>query len=146
MNLVTWNSPLRAMQDWDQDLDRIFENFLMDRTGYRGEVYPRLDVIENDDSFEVYADVPGVRKEDVDISLTNNMLTIKGTRHSKTEDKKEGVTREESGSFERSLTLPEGIDADNVEAKIENGVLGLRIPKTAAAASRKIPIEDKSKK
>ncbi|AFG36571.1 Hsp20/alpha crystallin family protein [Spirochaeta africana] len=142
MNLVTWNSPMRALQDWEQDLDRLFESFLMDRGGRWSDVYPRLDVVEREDAYDIYADLPGVRREDVDVSLTSNVLTIKGTRHSETREKEAGVTREESGSFERSITLPEGIDGEKVAARMENGVLSLHIPKSAAATARKIQISD----
>lgn len=140
MNLVTWNSPMRAMQDWEQDLDRLFENFLMDRGARWDAVYPRLDVVEHDDAYDVHVDLPGVKRENVDVSLTSNVLTITGTRHSETSKEKEGVTREESGRFERSLTLPEGIDGNKVEAEMENGVLSLHIPKSESAAPRKIEI------
>ena len=140
MNLVTWNSPLRAMQDWEQDLDRVFENFLLDRGTRWSEVYPRLDVTESDTAYDVYVDLPGIKQENVDVSLTSNVLTIKGTRHSETSEKNEGVTREESGSFERSLTLPEGIQGDKVEAKMQDGVLSLHIPKSESAAPRRIEI------
>lgn len=140
MNLVTWNSPLRAMQDWEQDLDRVFENFLLDRGTRWNEVYPRLDVTESDTAYDVYVDLPGIKQENVDVSLTSNVLTIKGKRHSETSEKHEGVTREESGEFERSLTLPEGIQGDKVEAKMQDGVLSLHIPKTESAAPRRINI------
>ncbi|MFW6363941.1 MAG: Hsp20/alpha crystallin family protein, partial [Spirochaeta sp.] len=93
-----------------------------------------------EDAYEVHADLPGVRSQDVDVTLTSNVLTIKGTRHTETHEKEAGVTREESGAFERSLTLPDGIDGDKVSAKMENGVLHLRVPKSPQAKPQKISI------
>ncbi|THB62562.1 MAG: Hsp20/alpha crystallin family protein [Spirochaetaceae bacterium] len=135
MSIVTLNGPLnaslRAMRDWDADLESLFDHLLLDRAAGRGryaEIYPRMDVVERDDAWDVYADLPGVRQEDVDVSLTSNVLTIKGSGEGR-------------GAFERALTLPEGIDAEKVSASMENGVLQLHIPKTKAAAARKIEIK-----
>ncbi|GAB6090707.1 Hsp20/alpha crystallin family protein [Spirochaeta dissipatitropha] len=140
MNLVTWNSPLRALQDWERDLDQLFDTLMLDRAEQERGIHPRLDVIEKDNAYTVYIDLPGVKQKDVDVSLTSNVLTISGKRHSETKSKEDGVSKETAASFERSLTLPEGIDAEKVEAKMENGVLELHIPKSAAAVARKIPI------
>lgn len=140
MNLVTWNSPLRALQDWERDLDQIFETLMSDRAEQEQRVHPRLDVIEKDNAYAIYIDLPGVKQKDVDVSLTSNVLTVSGKRHSETKGKEDGVSKETAASFERSLTLPEGIDSEKVEAKMENGVLELHIPKSAAAVARKIPI------
>ncbi len=146
MNLTTVHSPLRAMQSFDSDFDRLFQNLLFDRAPRRAQGFLNLDVVENDNAYEVYADLPGVKQEDIEISLTSNVLSIKGSRHTETGKKEGSVHRESHNSFERALTLPDGIDTEKIEANMKNGVLKLHIPKTEEAAARKIEINAGKKK
>ena len=104
---------------------------------------PRFEVKERDDAFVIAADVPGVKEEDVDISLHEGVLSISGTRTS--EQKKEGeafyVYERQFGSFSRSFSLPESADAEKVEARLEQGVLHLTIGKKVQAKPRKIELK-----
>jgi HSP20 family protein len=101
-----------------------------------------MDLLETENDFVLRADLPGLSESDVNIELENNVLTISGERKSETEERKEGYYRVEraSGSFSRSLTLPDGIDPDAVKATFERGVLEVRIPKPEERKPRKVAI------
>jgi HSP20 family protein len=106
------------------------------------EWMPSFEVRETQDSYVFKADLPGVKKEDVDVSLRGNRLQISGKRESEKENKDDTYyTYERSyGSFTRAFTLPAEIDAEHVHSELKDGVLTLAIPKKAAAQARKIPI------
>lgn len=103
---------------------------------------PTFDVVENGDSYLLTADLPGVREEDLEITLHQNRLTVSGKRDA--EERKEGESyylyERRHGSFSRSFSLPEDADAESVDAKLEDGVLRLRIGKSAEAQPRKIQL------
>ncbi|MEO1938854.1 MAG: Hsp20/alpha crystallin family protein [Sulfurimonas sp.] len=92
---------------------------------------PAVNTREDADAYYIDVDLPGVKKEDVEISIDKNILTIKGERKVQNEVKEDDYYRIESayGSFARSFTLPEKVDTENIEAKTENGVLEIVIPK-----------------
>jgi HSP20 family protein len=106
------------------------------------EFQPRFDVKETDNAYVFKADLPGVDEKDLDISLTGNRLTISGKReHEEKRDDERYFAYECSyGSFTRSFTLPEGIDADHVEADMKNGVLMLTVPKRPETQPKKISV------
>ena len=99
---------------------------------------PRADIYEQGDSIVVKAELPGVAKDDIDVALENGDLIIRGERKAEREVKEEHYYRMErsSGSFYRRLPLPEGTNADQIEARYEDGVLEVRVPKPAAAAAQ----------
>jgi HSP20 family protein len=127
-------------------MNRLFSNFLDTPTAGNGGAtrrwIPSMDLVETADHFVLKADLPGMSESDVNISLEKDVLTIAGERKTEHEEKHEGYYRIEraTGSFARSLTLPEGIDADAVSAKFDNGVLEVRIPKPAQTKPRRIEI------
>ncbi|MBA4696915.1 MAG: Hsp20/alpha crystallin family protein [Legionella sp.] len=92
---------------------------------------PLVDIKEDHNGFLVIADIPGVKKEDISITLENHVLTLKGERHSENANEKEGYTRIErpEGSFYRRFSLPQTADDDNISARYTQGVLEIRIPK-----------------
>ena len=92
---------------------------------------PDVNTREGEDAYYIDVDLPGVKKEDVEISVDKNLLTIKGKRETKEEVKEEDYYRIESryGTFSRSFTLPEKVDVEKIEAKSEDGVLEIIIPK-----------------
>jgi len=92
---------------------------------------PAVNTREDADAYYIDVDLPGVKKEDVEISIDKNILTIKGERKVRNEVKEDDYYRIESayGTFARSFTLPEKVDTENIEAKTENGVLEIVIPK-----------------
>ena len=103
---------------------------------------PRFDVKETKDSFLFKADMPGLKEEDVEISLTGNRLTISGKRDSEEQKEDENwyVAERKYGSFTRTFTLPDSADAEKIKASIKDGVLHLVLPKRAEAQPRKISV------
>ncbi len=106
---------------------------------------PAMDVVENQDAFIATADLPGLTKEDIQISLDEGTLTISGERkleHQEQAEDGKGFRRFERayGAFNRSFSLPQGIDQENVTASFDNGVLTLSLPKSEIAKSRTISI------
>jgi HSP20 family protein len=101
-----------------------------------------MDLVEAGDEFVLRADLPGLTQSDVQIELEDNVLTVSGERKAVHEDRKEGYYRVERswGSFSRSLTLPEGVDPEAVQASFERGVLEVRIPKPEQRKPRKVAI------
>jgi len=103
-----------------------------------------LDIGETEDDLKITLDVPGIERKDIDISLSNHSLVVKGEREEKEEEKKEDYHRVERsfGAFERRITLPCEVDADRVSADLEKGVLTIMLPKSAQAkeSERKIEI------
>ena len=108
-------------------------------------VIPELDVVEHADSITIEAELPGVDKADLSVTLANGMLTVKGHKKREKEDKDENhyLAERKYGAFERSLRLPETIDYAKVEAKFDRGVLKVTAPKRADAneIDRKIDIK-----
>ena len=108
-----------------------------------GEVSPSVDIFEDGNSVVVKAEVPGMRKEDIEVNLTQDTITISG--HKKEEEKvekKDFYRLERSfGSFTRKLRLPTDILTDKAKASFKDGVLEVRIPKSPTAKSKKIPID-----
>jgi HSP20 family protein len=104
---------------------------------------PACDVFEDKDAVKIVAEVPGVRPEDVKISLENNLLTIRGEKRQQAEEKTERVHRYERsyGSFERAFSLPTTVDPDKIAASYTNGILTVTIPKAERARPREIPVK-----
>lgn len=107
------------------------------------EWVPRIDIAETADKFIVLADVPGVNPKDIDISMENHVLTLKGRRESVSETKELNLTRIErsAGSFYRQFTLPDTAAAELITAKSKHGVLEITIPKQEVAKARTIQVD-----
>ena len=107
---------------------------------------PTVDITETDSGFEIYAELPGVAQDDVQVSVTDNLLTIKGEKHQKQETENENFHRVERryGTFQRSFTLPRHVDTANIKAEYKDGILTLTIPKAEAAKPKEIQIGGKS--
>lgn len=106
---------------------------------------PALDVAERGDAYVIHAELPGVSPDQVDVSFEQNVLTIRGTKPASFDVATEGEVRvfaaeRVHGSFERSVRLPEFVDADRIEANFTNGLLTVTVPKAQAAQPRKITI------
>jgi HSP20 family protein len=140
------------MSDMRRNMDRMMERFFDDRffagtpawTGREGDAWSlALDVAEDDNQYIVKASVPGINPDDIEITLTDNVLTIKGETKNETESKETNwhVRERRYGSFTRSVTLPAPIEADKVEATNEHGVLTLHLPKAEAVKPKKIAIK-----
>jgi HSP20 family protein len=150
MALIRWE-PVREINTIQSEMNRLF-NTLFESPGQSGNGttggsslrrwIPAMDLVETDDDFVLRADLPGLSEEDVNIELEDNVLTISGERKAEHEERKEGYYRVErsSGSFSRSLTLPEGVDPAAVKASFDRGVLEVRVPKPEAKKPRKVAI------
>jgi HSP20 family protein len=105
--------------------------------------FPPTDIFEDDKAVKIVAEMPGVRSEDVKLSLENNLLTIRGEKRQEAEERNERVHRYERsfGSFERSFALPRTVDPDQIQATYENGVLTVTLPKIERARPREIPVQ-----
>lgn len=104
---------------------------------------PAVDIKEEDQRFVVYADVPGVEPKDIEITMDNGVLTIRGDRQSETSDESEGFKRVERtrGTFYRRFALPDTADVENISAKGNHGVLEVVIPKQQKAQPRRVTVE-----
>lgn len=104
---------------------------------------PACDVFEDKDAVKIVAEVPGVRPEDVKISLENNLLTVRGEKRQQAEEKTERVHRYERtyGTFERAFSLPTTVDPEKIAATYTNGILTVTIPKAERARPREIPVK-----
>lgn len=108
---------------------------------------PPVDIVEEKDAIRMVAELPGVKPENVKISLENNLLTIQGNKEQVAEERSERVHRYERtyGTFERSFTLPASVDADKIQASYEHGVLTVTLPKVEKAKPRQIAVQVASK-
>ena len=104
---------------------------------------PSVDITEDDNSFKILADIPGVKPDDIEVSMDNGVLTIKGERSTEEKTEKENFRRVERqyGVFYRRFTLPETANADKIEAHSEHGVLKVTIPKQEVAHARRISVK-----
>jgi len=151
MALVRWE-PVRELNSLQSEMNRLFNTFFDTPTPTAGNGngnggglrrwVPAMDLVETEDHFVLKADLPGLDADDVSIEVEDDLLTVSGERRIEHETKKEGFYRLErsSGQFRRSLTLPEGVDADSIVAKFDKGVLEVRIPKPEERKPRKVQI------
>lgn len=146
-NLPT-QEPVIARDPFFQLVDRFFNEYATPtvapwQAGERGW-FPLVDVVEQDHAFVATADLPGLKKEDIDISLEDGVLTISGERKFEHETKDDGKNfkrlERAYGRFSRSFTLPQGVDPQKVEAVFADGVLRLTLPKNEVVKPRKISI------
>lgn len=143
MNITRWE-PFREFEDMFRQYSPLFSRALR-RNGDNGAWSPLADITETDKEYLIKAELPEVKKEDVKITLDNGVITITGERKHEKEHKDANEIRVESfyGTFARSFSLPDNIDPKGIHAESKDGVLRVRIPKTAITESKKIAIEVK---
>ena len=137
---MEWN-PFRSLREWMR-WDPFREMAPILRGGEPEVFYPAFEVRENKDAFVFKADLPGVKRDDLEVTLTGARLQINGKREAEHETKTDTLyTYERSyGNFSRVFTLPPGIDAEHVKSELKEGVLTLVVPKRAEAVGKKISI------
>ena len=142
MAIVRW-SPFRDMMRLRSDMNRIFDEMVNERDVEGGVWLPLLDLSETEDNITVKVDVPGVEKDDITLSINNNVLIIKGEKKLEKESGGENFHRIERiyGNFYRSIELPVLVQSDKVSASFKNGVLEITLPKTAEVKPKEIPID-----
>jgi len=119
-----------------------FEKFGFEQPLTSENFLPPVDIFEDEHNITMQAEIPGVKQEDLNITLENNVLTITGERKFQHEEKKENFHRMERrfGKFTRSFTLPASVDAENVIANFENGLLNITLPKREEFKAKQITI------
>ena len=152
-SLAPWR-PITELSRWERDTDRMMDE-LFDRRvrswwperwfgGERLRVdVPAVDMYEDKDDVVVKAELPGIEKDNIEVNLADNTLTIKGVKKKQEETKNENYYRSERyyGSVMRSVELPRDVQADKVKASFKNGVLEIRMPKTEEAKTREIKVK-----
>jgi HSP20 family protein len=123
-------------------LDGFFDEFGLPEMADKKQWLPKVDVSETDDHLIVRAEVPGMDKKDINITMSDGILTIQGEKKQEKKEEKENYRFVERryGSFSRSLRVPNGVNADKIEAGYKDGVLKVVIPKSESEKSRKIEI------
>ncbi len=141
-SLMPWMGMPSLKQEMDKLFDR-FAEFKLEEFPATGEWAPSLDVSETKDSVVVKAEVPGMEPKDIQISLQEQLLTIKGEKQMEKEEKEARYYRAERsyGAFTRSVRLPVAVDGSRVTATFKNGLLTITLPKTPAAKGTMIPIK-----
>jgi HSP20 family protein len=159
MTLIRWN-PERKLAPWHpvnnftgeffnmhREIDRLLDRLAGDVTddGKTSTWLPVVDVLERDDAFEVRAELPGIKKEDVKITLRDDILTIRGEKKQESEKKEQNYHRVERsyGSFQRSFALPASVQGDKIDATYHDGVLTVVLPKSEEAKPRDIEVKVK---
>ena len=155
-DLMPWNRgtrsvPVRRYEDdplreFRRPIDRVFDEFWRGfdlapfgrfERGF-GIASPHVDIAETDTEIEVSVELPGMDENDIDVSLTDEALTVKGEKKAEREERKKDyfVSERSFGSFQRSIPLPRGLDGDKASAKFEKGVLTVTVPRSAEAQAR----------
>lgn len=150
MTTLTRWEPFREMTTLSRAMDRMFDRFMDEAYGEMPTLWERgngyslaVDVAEKENEYVVKASVPGINPEEIEITLNDNVLTIKGeTKEEKEHEAGNYHLRERRfGSFMRRIALPSNIDADKIEATNEHGVLTLTLPKAEAAKPKRIEVK-----
>jgi HSP20 family protein len=142
---LTRYEPWLLMSRLQRDLDRLFAtpNQQDESQQAVADWVPPVDIREEEKQFVIYADLPGVDAQHIDVTLEKGVLTIRGRRELEARDDKSGFRRVErvSGEFYRRFSLPDTADAQSVKARFANGVLAVAIPKQAQVLPRRISVE-----
>ncbi|THJ20975.1 MAG: Hsp20/alpha crystallin family protein [Nitrospira sp. CG24E] len=147
MTLVRWD-PFRELEDMSDRLNRMFNRPALPKTNGKetmvvADWVPSVDVTESEGEYQIKAEIPDVKKEDVKVTLEDGVLTIQGERKQEKEEKGKKYHRVERsyGSFIRSFTLPDLVDEEKVKAEFKDGVLNLQLPKSEKAKPKAIEVK-----
>ena len=148
MSLVRWRdrgelSPWAPLRDLEGQFNRLFGELARDYDPFDRGWAPAVDLKENEQDYTLEADLPGMKKEEVDITVIDNVITLKGERRHESETKEKDYHRVERryGSFERSFEIPGGFDADKIAAHFDNGVLRVTLPKREESKPKQIEVK-----
>lgn len=152
MAIIKWEpyrrtlTPFRSWFDMNDRMSQVLESIFGENGESEAATWgPAVDVEENDDRFQITAELPGIKMDEVKISVENNVLTVKGEKKHEVTENKGNYHRVERcyGRFQRSFSLPSTVNADKVKAEMDNGVLTVTLPKAEEAKAREIPIKGK---
>jgi HSP20 family protein len=140
--LTRWD-PWRDLQRVQDEVGRMFEDRMLAREGESVGWTPRVDIFEDGEGVDLRFELAGVEPKDVDIRFENGVLTLRGDRKLEREEKKENYHRVELsyGTFTRSFSLPQTIDAEKIRAESKNGVLTVHLPKKPEAKPKAIQVK-----
>jgi HSP20 family protein len=145
MSIVRYD-PFRDLRSLQDEVNRLFSSNMAsmfpDEGIARGAWNPNVDIYENKDQIVLEAELPGMNREDFDLSIENNVLTLRGERRFEKRDESDNYHRVERsyGSFTRSFTLPQTVSAEGAQAEYRNGVLRIALPKREEVKARKIQV------
>jgi HSP20 family protein len=144
MNIVRGYNPFAELEELREQFNKVF-NAMVETQNKDLAFIPSVNTREADDAYYIEVDLPGVKKEDINIDVNEDVLTISGERKVRQEHKDDTFYKVESryGKFERSFTLPEDADSDKIEATSKNGVLEIKIPKVVKVENKPKKIEIK---
>ena len=138
---------MRGLEDIQDEINRMFEGIagVSDSDNRLSRLYPSVDLSENKESFVLKAELPGIKKEDVKVTLQNNILTISGEKNQEQEEKGKTFHRIERsyGSFNRTVELPVAVKTDAIKADFKDGILTVELPKVEEAKPKEIAISVK---
>lgn len=146
MSIVRYD-PFRDLRTLQEEVNRLFTGNMgrafEDEGVARGSWSPNVDIYENKDHMVLEAELPGMKREDFDLSVENNVITLRGERHFTKKDDSDNYHRVERayGSFTRSFTLPNTVSAESATAEYKNGVLRVTLPKREETKARRIEIK-----
>ena len=142
--LAPWK-PMSELSNLRREMDKLWADFFGEgELAARTETWvPAVDVSETKDAIFVKAEVPGMDPKDIDLSLSGDMLVIKGEKKEEKEEQDENFHRVEMrrGSFSRAIRIPVPVDKDKIEAKYENGILKIKLPKTEDTKPKQIEVK-----
>ncbi len=136
MNLTPWQS-IRNFDDLFSNLNQSIAKRTVQEGMLSADWIPSVDITENDHAYMIKAELPEVEKENIDVNIDKNILTISGERSIEKKDEKEHRVERSYGSFSRSFSLPDNIDDSEIKAESKNGMLYLTIPKAQAKQDKK---------
>ncbi|MDE0686969.1 MAG: Hsp20/alpha crystallin family protein [Candidatus Poribacteria bacterium] len=146
MTYLTTRRPMRNLFSLHNEMGRIFGDAFGSQEGgtdTEGTYWiPTVDISETENGYEIRAELPGVSEDDVNVSVTDNLLTVKGEKRQEAETEGKNYRRVERryGSFQRRFSLPSEVKTDDIKAEFDDGVLTLSIPKPEAVKPTEIPI------
>jgi HSP20 family protein len=139
--------PFRELERMRREMDRLWDSFFEGKPAKRGEEagewLPTLDVSETKNELVIRAEIPGIDPKDIDISLVNDILTVKGEKKQEKEEKDENyhLIERSYGSFSRTIRLPKEVQSDKINASYKNGILKVALPKSEEAKKKEIKIK-----
>ena len=146
MALIRW-TPIRSMMSFRDEMDRLLDDFYgrMAPSGesYEGDWLPAMDMKETDNEVVAHVELPGLSKNDIKVSVKNDVLSITGEKRAEKTEEKENIHRVERtyGYFKRSVVLPVEVDSEKVKATFKDGVLRITLPKVESKKPKEIPIQ-----
>ncbi len=143
MAVFRWGQGWQAFHDLEREVDRLLQNVNLTFERIRwGRRYPPINLYEREDEYILTAELPGMRAEDLELTVTGNVLTMRGRRSDLPDVPPERYRRQERprGAWERTVSIPDRVNTDELSAEFSNGVLTVHFPKEARLKPRQIPV------